>query len=496
MSAFEEETRRPRWVPGTIAHEAHVACPADLWASLNSRLWTDAPNEACTFLITRPSRGKRRTTVLLSHPVWPESGDVEASPESLEISSNYISRAIDAAIDAGPLTGLALVHTHPDGPLTRGIGRFSWRDDWYDHRLFATAMLARRSGLGASIVLARNSAELHARIFWWDNSKLSSQDAQVLRVVGPRLSMFETPASGWRDHPDPAVFDRSVRVFGRQGQRLLQNVRVGVVGLGGTGSVCLAALSTMGIGGIRCWDGDLVEKTNRPRLLGSANEDIGRPKTEALGERAQRFATADPSDVSWRTAWGTSHDSLREILDCDVIFSCLDSLAGRVPLNDTAYAHLVPVIDMGSRVYLAGERITDVLCRAQVLTPGLPCLWCSGLLSSERLTREAQGVQAVIERRIPYGIPLTLTDGVEPSVLPLNMTSASLALMSFTQLCFHLAARTPQELRVRLPQWELDENELPSRPGCSCRTDIALGDELEIRPFIPPARPGAPPVPP
>ena len=283
LNAFEEDTRKPSWVPGAIAQEVPRRVPGRL---------VDLPQQSA--MGRRPQRGmhvshheaeprEAPTTVLLNHPIWPEPGEVEASPESLELSSNYISRAIDAAINAGPLTGLALVHTHPDGALTHGVGRFSPRDDWYDHRLFATVMLARRSGLGASIVLARNAAELHARIFWWDNSKLSSQDGHVLRVVGPRLSILETPASEWTDHPDPAVFDRSVRVFGRQGQRLLQNVRVGIVGVGGTGSICLAALSTMGIGRIRCWDEDLVERTNRPRLLGSSERGHRSTQDRGLG---------------------------------------------------------------------------------------------------------------------------------------------------------------------------------------------------------------------
>ena len=96
------------------ADEVHLAVERTVWTELFTRLNTDAPNEACAFVLTCSSVGILRTTVILGAIIWPGEGEVEATPERLEISADFISRALDIAADAGPLVGLCLVHTHPD----------------------------------------------------------------------------------------------------------------------------------------------------------------------------------------------------------------------------------------------------------------------------------------------------------------------------------------------------------------------------------------------
>lgn len=84
--------------------------------------------------------------------------------------------------------------------------------------------------------------------------------------------------------------------------------------------------------------------------------------------------------------------------------------------------------------------------------------------------------------RAGYGLPVEATDGVEPSVLPLNLLGAGLALMEFMQVALHVSDRTPNDLKFFLPQWELDESDLQARADCGCQSDIALGDMAQITP--------------
>jgi hypothetical protein len=137
---------------------------------------------------------------------------------------------------------------------------------------------------------------------------------------------------------------------------------------------------------------------------------------------------------------------------------------------------------MGSRIYPSGPTVDALLTHAHVLSPGVPCAWCTGKLSSHRLTREAQGAQRGAEKRAPYGLPLEETDGVEPSVLPLNVAGAGLALLEFMQVALCVCERTPRDLKLFLPAWELDESDLDCLPDCACLTDVALGDAARIRP--------------
>lgn len=476
----------PRPPSAKAANEVHLAVDAATWTGVEARLRTDAPNEACCLIVTYPSTGNKRLTILLKTPIWPEPGEVDATPYSLELSADYVTRALDAAADAGPLAGLCLVHTHPETEVGPGQGRFSTRDDWYEERLFRTATLGKPNARFASIVLGSKPADLEARIYWLKGDTMVQQEAQALRVVGPQLTILETPASTWTDHPDPAVMDRSVRMLGKQGQRVLQNLRVGIVGLGGTGSITLQGLATMGVGNIQVWEKDRIKPHNRPRLLGAKSGDAGKPKITVLAAEARAAATANPFTLDEHPNWGTSAAGLQALRDCDVIFSCVDLFAARVPLSDLAYAHLIPVIDMGSKIYPADDRIEAILSTAQVWTPGLPCPWCNGTITQDRLQAEAQGTQRGIHRKAAYGLSLEATDGVEPSVLPINMTSAGLALLKFMQLVFHVAGRTPKALRLHLPAWELDESDLDVRPTCACLGDVAMGDAVRINPYLVP----------
>ena len=209
---------------------------------------------------------------------------------------------------------------------------------------------------------------------------------------------------------------------------------------------------------------------------------IGSLKVEALAPVIRAIATADPFDFEAVPIWGTSPEGLNGLKDCDVIFCCVDRFAPRIPLNQLAYAHLIPVIDMASWIHASDGIIDAVMTHAHVWSPGIPCAWCRQTLTSFRLMREAQGNQRGIENRAPYGLPLEETDGVEPSVLPLNMAGVGLALLQFMQVVLKITERTPRDLKLFLPEWELDESDLATLPGCPVENATGLGDSVIIRP--------------
>jgi hypothetical protein len=466
---------------GHLADEVHIAAERKTWERILSSLNAEAPDEACAFLLVRPSRGVRRTTLLVGEVLLPAPGEVDATPQNLELTAGFITRAMDAAIDAGPMVGVCLIHTHPRCMWGRGVGVFSPRDDWYEKRLFPTLTLERPNSICASIVVG-SEGDVDARVWWREKAGMLTQPAHAMRIVGPEQTIIETPASPWIDHPDPAVMDRSTRLWGDQGRRRMQNLRVGIAGVGGTGSLCVLALATMGVGKLCAWDRDVAKKQNRHRMVGITREFVGKPKVEAIETLAKSVATANPFEFEAFDDWATSETALKRLKDCDIIFCCVDKFAPRVALNDLAYAHLIPTLDMASWIHADKNLQIDALVtHAHVWSPGVPCAWCRGTLSSHILTREAQGVQQGIERRIAYGLAPENTDGVEPSVLPLNMLGVSLALMEFLQVALKITSRTPNDLKFFLPEWELDESDLPVQTDCVCVTSISMGDTYRIR---------------
>jgi hypothetical protein len=219
------------------------------------------------------------------------------------------------------------------------------------------------------------------------------------------------------------------------------------------------------------------------RRLGATRDDIGKRKIEVLRDFAIKIATAEPFAFEAFAEAGTLAASLERLKDCDVIFSCVDRLAPRVPLNDLAYLHLIPTLDMGSWVHADGGSVDAFMTHAMLLAPGMPCARCTEKLSPRNLKREAQGLQRDAERRAGYGLELTGDgDGIEPSVFPLNLTGVSLAMLQFMQLVMQLTPTTPRNLSMRFPLWELDQSDLDALPDCGCVNDVGLGDICDVRP--------------
>lgn len=59
---------------GHLSDEVHLAADRRIWQQINNGLSAQAPNEACVFVLTRPSIGVTRTTVILGEILWPEPG--------------------------------------------------------------------------------------------------------------------------------------------------------------------------------------------------------------------------------------------------------------------------------------------------------------------------------------------------------------------------------------------------------------------------------------
>jgi molybdopterin-synthase adenylyltransferase len=467
---------------GKLGEEVHFASLRSTWHEIEQRLRENAPNEACVFVLAYPSCGSTRKTLILREPVWPVAGEVRATPYNLDISPDYISRVLDRAIDAGELTGVVMIHTHPDTEYGKGEAFFSRRDDWYETRLFPTITLQRSKAISGSIVLGSGLSDIDGRVWWNNGSGILVQFAEIIRLVGPEIKFIETKHSRWKDHPDPTIMDRSTRLWGADGRRRLQNIRVGIVGVGGTGSIALLSLATMGVGKIKIWDADVIKSENLHRMIGSTKDMVGQNKAEMLAAVAKAAATANPFEIDSSVHVGTSNEGLCGLKDCDLIFCCVDKFAPRVPLNDLAYAHLIPTIDVASWIHQSKGMVDAIMTHAHVWSPDIPCAWCRQTLTSMRLMREAQGNQRNAENRIPYGLSLDQTDGVEPSVLPLNLTGIGLALMEFMQVALNITKRTPRDLKLFLPEWELDESDLNTSLDCGTESDTGLGDVVRINP--------------
>ena len=86
-------------------------------------------------------------------------------------------------------------------------------------------------------------------------------------------------------------------------------------------------------------------------------------------------------------------DAFDEMLDCDIILSCVDRPVARDILNYVANAHLIPVIDCG--VAIRKNRKRDTLegahWRAHIITPYHQCLRCNSQYNTGMVSAELDG---------------------------------------------------------------------------------------------------------
>ena len=99
---------------------------------------------------------------------------------------------------------------------------------------------------------------------------------------------------------------RTIDTWGVGTQRHIENLRIGIVGLGSVGALVAEALARMGVSEITLIDPDVIEAHNLDRLLHADRSSVGELKvslarTEALLSSSAR-ERPDPRHTSWRTA--------------------------------------------------------------------------------------------------------------------------------------------------------------------------------------------------
>ncbi len=123
---------------------------------------------------------------------------------------------------------------------------------------------------------------------------------------------------------------------------LLRTKKAAVIGCGGLGGHIIEHLTRIGIGAIRCIDGDSFDATNLNRQILSNESNLGTGKAKVAAERVH----AINSDVSTECIeqFLVSENALELISGCDVVLDALDSIAARRILAQACTDAGVPYI--------------------------------------------------------------------------------------------------------------------------------------------------------
>lgn len=261
-----------------------------------------------------------------------------------------------------------------------------------------------------------------------------------------------------------AEYDRQSRLFGDAGQEILGRARVGIIGLGGAGSILTELLGRLGVGEFVLADPDKAEVTNLPRLIAAFRSDASPPewfpawlrelfRQNKVDMAARNIRRANPNARIMAIADDfLNADVAAKFTDCDYLFLAADTMGARLLFNAIVHQYGIPGVQVGAKIPVgkSGE-VGEVFCVARTSTPGHGCLWCNGLINTARLQDEA--VPSSAKRGYAY---VDDAEVVAPSVVTMNAVACAHAADDFL---FHITGLKYDTAEIGWFRWNSRRNQ-------------------------------------
>lgn len=433
------------------------------------------PVETAGVLLVRYVETPQGNVRLLARGIhWVSEGAYQLRTSSrLSVSSEGYVPSLSAAESDGAMP--IWLHTHP------GVGSTptpSKLDEIVDQQLADVFRTRSGSDYYGALVLARAGSLLRFC------GHIESQDERFeidrMWSTGRRLA-FARSASA-RVPALSGEFDRNVRAFGGDIQRVLGNLRVAVVGCGGTGSAVAEQLIRLGVRHFILCDPESLTESNVTRVYGSGQGDIGRPKVEVAA--ANLLKIAPDAEVRTLPSSIIRESAAKFLLDADLAFGCTDDNSGRLVLSRLASYTLTPVIDCGVLLNSGDHgELEGINGRVTLLGPGMPCLVCRGRIDFARAAAESlSSEERVLRVREGYAPEL---EGIEPAVVTFTTNVAAAAVSELLERLIRYGPEpAPSEILLRLHEREISTNDQAPVIGHYCHPDAGkLGLGL-TEPFL------------
>ncbi|MDZ4770540.1 MAG: ThiF family adenylyltransferase [Chloroflexota bacterium] len=401
---------------------------SDQYARLHAHLFQPDDDEQAAYAFVTPADGTDALRLLVHHIITLQPDDfIQQSGVYLEVQPGIAAQIAAHAIEGA--YGLVEIHSHPfadaevafsETDTEYALPRFRWfaeqvaRDG--DPRPFHHIMLVFGVNSADSLVYDRASdAMIPAR-------RVIVLEAP-LRVLPVRAYTADTAP----DAEYTTRTSRQVAAFGAEGQRRLAALKVGIVGLGGIGSLVANELALLGVRHFVLVDADRVDATNLNRFVGGTYADI-EAQARKIDVIARAIVGIDPgARVELIAEALPSERATAALRDVDLLFGCTDTHGSRLLLNTISAQYLLPYIDIGVGIFSDTDgRITEAGGQYRVLLPGRFCMTCIDAIDPDQAMRDLLPPDIRAEHQRRGYIPNEEVPA--PSVIFLNAVMASLAV--------------------------------------------------------------------
>ena len=414
-----------------------------------------------------PSQGRDRLTAILADLVLPHPGEVHLHGNA-SFEGRYVTRAIKEARKRD--AGLAILHSHPSP---------GWQD-LSDVDLAAerdeVAYPAQATGKPLLGMTMGDDGYWSARLWEKENDRMAGTWCRKVRIPAANRYEIHWKPSALNSFGEDALQRRTIDTWGVGTQRRIENLRIGIVGLGSVGGLVAEAVSRMGVSEVTLIDPDVIESHNLDRLLHADRSSVGELKVSRARTEALRSSSARSVQVVALTAGVQHENAYREALDCDLLVSCVDRPVARDVLNYIAISHLVPVIEGGVAVELQPDssKFESARWRSHLITPGQACIRCTGQYTSSEVLQELDG--SLDDSSYIANLPPELRPRNQ-NVFPFSLGSASMQVNLMVRYLIAdewWPAISRQEYRFIAARTYASTTEC--HPNCSFRDRVARGD--------------------
>lgn len=440
----------------TVADIVRVRIPEALYTEFRDHLVREGADEHAGYLIAGVQRYTERNNGGIREVLEYLVQDVECldmddyadqGTSHVTLSHHTLRDAtFDGASDDRYLDDRAILIAHSH-PFHRNPSYSSLDDD--SEPMAFTALTAEGYGPHASLLFGTDDT-MTGRVWPADVGTIRKRGVtatdpvdEVIVVGEERLQRIQTTDSRLDSRDVEArMHDRQALVHGGDGNTALRDARVAVVGAGGLGSLIIQSLAHLGIGHLTVIDPDVVEETNRSRIVGSRPSDagvaadtpddggivpgawaesdpgVGRPKVEVMQRLVENI---DPSIRFTGVTQGVEGNyGMNAMLQADVIVSATDTASSRVAISHAAKQYHRPLFDVGTNINVVDGTAKYIATRLSIVTPESPCLDCQGEINWERVTAEQKAPE-----ELEYG--MDLVEGEAPAVITINQQAAARA---------------------------------------------------------------------
>ena len=140
-----------------------------------------------------------------------------------------------------------------------------------------------------------------------------------------------------------SINSRSEIILGKENIEYLSLKKVAVIGLGGVGSIIPLVLVRSNIRKIILIDNDFVNVSNLNRQIAYDQNDLGKPKVEALKEKL--FNIRDDLEIEIYHKKIDANFDFNILKDVNYVIDCIDDLEGKVLLTKYCYFHNIKIVN-------------------------------------------------------------------------------------------------------------------------------------------------------